>query len=71
MLPHQERVVLEKQELDNKIDKLYVFIKSEKYKELDLIDQQLLATQFSLMLSYSATLSRRIETFQPITKEQE
>lgn len=69
MLPHQERVVLEKQELDTKIENLSKFFHSDICKELDLVEQQLLANQFAAMLSYSAMLSRRIEIFQQTTKE--
>lgn len=69
LLPYQERVVIEKQELDDKIDKLEAFLRSENYQGVDLLNQQLMMQQLGIMLAYSSILSRRIETFQQTTKE--
>ena len=69
LLPYQERVVIEKQELDDKIDKLEAFLRSENYQAVDLLNQQLMMQQLGIMLANSSILSRRIETFQQTDKE--
>lgn len=63
MLPHQERVVIEKQELDKKISKLNSFIQSEKFKEIPIDEQDRLKQQYSVMSEYSFILGQRIENF--------
>ncbi|WP_442959307.1 crAss001_48 related protein [Providencia sp. PROV036] len=63
MQPHQQRVVDEKTELDDKITKLAAFIGSDTYKTLEHEDQALLSGQLNHMCSYSETLSLRIERF--------
>ena len=70
LLPYQQRVIEEKSELDDKLEKLQAFLESAGFEDnLDLLNRQLLLQQFAFMLNYSAVLSRRIETFQQITKE--
>ena len=59
----QERVVQEKAELDEKINKLEQFFSTETYarlsnKHLDLFDKQIVA-----MRQYSEALEGRIELF--------
>jgi hypothetical protein len=63
MQPHQQRVVDEKQELDDKITKLMAFIGGDIFKSLERRDQELLSQQLGHMRSYSETLSLRIERF--------
>lgn len=63
MQPHQQRVVQEKAELDEKIEKLEAFIQSEKFKVVDSEDSFLLNQQLAYMLAYSNTLQMRIERF--------
>ena len=66
MQPHQQRVVTEKQELDEKIAKLKAFIDaSEIFKALPLMDRLLLDDQYALMILYTRVLGRRIERFDP------
>jgi hypothetical protein len=64
MQPYQERVVIEHKELSNKIDKLIVFIDSEYFKSLDLIDQSLLKQQLDVMIQYRSILLKRMNRFQ-------
>ncbi|NBM50700.1 MULTISPECIES: crAss001_48 related protein [Proteus] len=63
MQPHQQRVVDEKSELDDKITKLTAFISGDIFKSLECRDQELLSQQLGHMRSYSETLSLRIERF--------
>ncbi|NBM04401.1 crAss001_48 related protein [Proteus sp. G2671] len=63
MQSHQQRVVDEKQELDDKITKLMAFIGGDIFKSLEHRDQELLGQQLGHMRSYSETLSLRIERF--------
>lgn len=63
MLLHQERIVTEKNELDEKIDKLSVFIKGNFYRELPGDEQARLNDQFSAMNDYSNILRQRIAAF--------
>lgn len=63
MLPHQERVVLEKKELDEKIQKLGKFIESGDYDFLDREEKSRLLEQHGVMGRYSDILALRIEAF--------
>ena len=64
MQPYQERVVIEHKELHDKIDKLIVFIDSDYFQSLDLIDQSLLKQQLDVMMQYRSILLKRINRFQ-------
>ena len=59
MQPYQERVVIEHKELHDKIDKLIVFIDSDYFQSLDLIDQSLLKQQLDVMMQYRSILLKR------------
>lgn len=63
MQPHQQRVVDEKKELDDKIERLTAFTKGDIFKSIDDEDQRLLVKQLSEMGSYSETLASRIARF--------
>lgn len=63
MLPHQQRVIDEKAELDAKISKLTEFIGGAIFKGLAENEKLLLKLQASAMVMYSAILDTRIETF--------
>jgi transcription termination factor NusB len=57
----KQRLLDEKQQLDERIGKLGSFIETETFKGLDPIDQELLRCQHSEMQPYASTLKRRIE----------
>lgn len=62
--PHQQRVVDEKTELDDKINKLSSFISENPiYGKLPEIDQELLSKQYSVMQEYSDLLAHRVARF--------
>lgn len=65
LLPHQERVVVEKQELDEKLDKLKAFINSPNFSNivLDVHEAARLIRQRDAMMLYSAILQERIDAF--------
>ena len=63
MLPYQQRVVEEKQELDKKIDKLALFLKGEFSKFLPSEEQGRLQRQYHIMIEYSGVLAERITHF--------
>lgn len=56
-----DRLLRERKELDEKIDKLEIFVKGEVYAGLDAEDQGLLSDQLCYMGCYSSVLTRRIE----------
>ena len=64
MKPHQERVVVEKAELDAKCDKLRTFITGDVFKTLDDDEQNRLTRQLEVMTEYSQILEDRIENFE-------
>jgi hypothetical protein len=67
MQPHEHRVVVEKQELDEKLVKLRAFCfepGSPIFHKLAAEDQELLKAQYTFMLQYSDVLERRIKRFQ-------
>ena len=59
----QERVVVEKNELDKKLGKLDAFINSNAFAELPEQDQKILKDQQFHMSCYSSTLAHRIGRF--------
>ncbi|MDE1483413.1 hypothetical protein KKJ17_07670 [Xenorhabdus bovienii] len=63
MYPHQQRVIDELAELDEKIEKLSDFIGGAIYNELEETDRVLLAMQLSVMKAYSEILHKRINRF--------
>jgi len=64
MQPHEQRVVDEKKELDEKLTKLTSFISSSPiFSGLDPVDQDLLRDQRGTMNSYSEILAQRIARF--------
>ena len=63
MQPHQMRVVIEKQDLDDKIEKLSIFIKGPIYTSLAGAEQLRLNNQFAYMVAYSNCLGERIAAF--------
>jgi len=60
---YQARVVQEKQELDDKIEKLDNFLLSELFQKLPDAEQERLDRQLSIMKDYSAVLGERIAAF--------
>lgn len=65
LAPHQQRVVDEKRELDEKLQKLTAFISSEKFVSIvqDEAERERLVCQEEAMADYSAILAERIEAF--------
>jgi len=65
MQPHQQRVVEEKQQLDDKISKLWSFICSDKFDTIvsDVDERSRLTRQYEVMHQYSGILAERIAAF--------
>jgi hypothetical protein len=64
MLPHQQRVIDEKNELFDKIDKLDVFIKTNPiFGQMEEQDKKLLEEQLQHMSAYWGVLKQRVEAF--------
>lgn len=66
MQPHEERVIVEKRELDEKLAKLKTFCfdpGSPVFKALVPADRDLLEDQYTVMEQYSQILSKRIDRF--------
>lgn len=63
MEPYQQRVIDEKRELDQKIEKLDTFIKGEVYIQLSLMERRRLDQQLFLMGQLSSVLGERIKAF--------
>lgn len=56
-----ERMSFEYDELKERIDKLYTFLKSDKYKSLIMEEQDDLMTQYHAMIIYKIALERRLK----------
>ena len=56
----KDRLVKEKEELDNKLQKLVEFLKGEQFTTLSQTNQDLLIQQETVMSKYSAILGLRI-----------
>lgn len=64
MEAHQQRVVDEKKELDEKLSKLCAFVTSSPvFQKLDAGERQRLESQVKAMDSYSLILGERIKHF--------
>lgn len=64
MQPHQQRVVDEKKDLDEKISKLRDFQNASPiWKKLPLEQKTLLRSQLGYMVNYSVVLNERINLF--------
>jgi len=61
--PHQQRVVTEREELEDKISKLTSFTDTAIFASLDENEQERLTRQLSHMNAYSDVLAERIENF--------
>ena len=55
-----DRMIIEYDELKQKINKLDVFLDSEKFKTLDEKSKGLLSSQYHIMIAYSIVLSERM-----------
>ena len=62
--PHQQRVVEEKYQLDEKLEKLCEFLITDLFKTLSIDEQSRLHRQQSAMMLYSGILKERIAAFQ-------
>lgn len=60
MSTFKERLIIEKTELNEKLEKLNTFILSEKFKEIDNVQMTLLNIQVKAMETYSQCLLERI-----------
>ena len=63
MQPFQQRVVDEKRELDEKLQKLMAFFGSDLFNGLSANERELLKEQSEHMESYSVVLRERIALF--------
>jgi len=63
--PHQQRVVDEKKELDDKRGKLIVFFNTPIFADLEQSEKDRLRLQHSVMKLYSEILGQRIAAFVP------
>lgn len=63
MAPHQQRVVDEKAELDEKREKLLAFFNTDLFRGLDQAEKDRLRTQHGVMGVYSEILHQRISAF--------
>lgn len=61
--PHQQRVVAEKTELDEKLAKLLAFFQGGIFASLPEAERSRLRNQARFMDGYSAVLGERIEAF--------
>lgn len=61
--PHEQRVIAEKADLDDKVSRLHAFTTSTIFAVLDKEDQRLLRSQLLVMGGYSEILRKRIERF--------
>ena len=60
LLPHQQRVVDELNELSTKVGKLNAFIETKLFDSLDESEKDRLRRQFAIMMDYQQVLAERI-----------
>lgn len=59
--PFVARMLMERVELKEKIDRLDMFIDGDKFKELPIVKQDLLVSQYNAMLTYLGILEMRLK----------
>lgn len=62
--PYQERVIAERDELQERIGRLSEFLDTEIFQDLPPGSQNLMMDQFSVMLRYRGILNQRIALFE-------
>jgi len=60
MSTFKERLIDEKQQLDEKIEKLKSFIQSENFQKIEAVQMSLLNAQMFAMSTYSQILAERL-----------
>lgn len=63
LLPHQQRVIAELEQLDDRIQKLELFLRTELFAGLPEDEQQLLKMQADAMVLYLGILNTRAAKF--------
>jgi hypothetical protein len=63
-LPHQQRVIAERDDLSEKLNKLRAFIGSHKFNDVTPPERMLLWAQDQCMNAYLTALNKRIELWQ-------
>ena len=63
-----DRLVTEKQELDERKKKLFDFMTTTEYQDLSSNEKFLLGVQYNAMCIYSSTLFRRIKLYKEVNK---
>jgi len=61
--PHEERMIVESDELQEKITKLMAFLTTEPYSKLTKSNQELMMMQLGTMVDYYLILAKRISVF--------
>jgi hypothetical protein len=61
--PHQQRVINERAELDDRRSRLNSFMDTDEYAVLDHVQKDLLKRQYKAMTEYSNILGERIEAW--------
>ena len=63
MKPHEQRVVIEKAQLDEKLEKLKAFTFTDTFIALPAAELERLNRQYEIMKQYSGILDERIRSF--------
>lgn len=66
LLPHQQRVVEERDELADRLQKLTAFLDTPTFDALPKAERHRLAQQQAVMRHLAAVLKERIEAFEPL-----
>ena len=61
---YQKRVIDERNEVDERLKKLTLFIQSDKFETLSVPEQRRMNRQHHIMRRYSVVLMERIEAFE-------
>lgn len=65
MQPYQRRVIAERAECHERIERLFVFTGTQAMRDLDLHEQMRLVRQLNLMRQLRDVLDERIAAFKP------
>ena len=63
METHQQRVIAERNELSQRIEKLSIFVNSDDFEAVDVDEKDRLLRQWGAMMKYRSILNERIAFF--------
>lgn len=69
LLPHQQRVIAERDQLNTRLTSLRAFIASDTFRQVDKAERMRLLRQEQVMTEFAQVLTERIDAFTAPTED--